>query len=252
MKFGTKLKLKREWRVGIIDFEVGDIFYVANYIHKKGIQLKHTSVANLIDFKFLCNERDAKIDEYFEVLSSDSELIEEYKQMMFESNTKAQNMVSELRLKIDELKENDRLAELEKLVLNYYLLKGYKLSSDQKEYDPSWYFEVQIKTWNKKKSLNVIMFISTIPIMKDSYFGAEYTTTKEMFDKAFEFFDTKKHLCSTCEYAWSYPYCNSTIQKFGDGDGLDNIILCDGYSKEDESQQRKNLVIGQYIEEKGE
>jgi hypothetical protein len=247
MKFGTKLKLKKDWEVGIIDFEVGDIFYVANYIHNQGIKLKHNGVKDLIDFNFTSQVRDKKIDEYFEVLSADSDLIEEYKQMMFDRNTEAQNMVSELRLKIDELKENDRLAELNSLIKKWFIFND--LNNEEKNW-----FKVYICS-NRDQHILQVFDTSKEPITRENtivtnIFGK---TSKEMFDKAFEFFDTKKHLCSNCQYAWSYPYCPSTIKKFGDGYGLDNIISCDGHSKEDNQEQNKRkdgdfLDIGQYNE----
>lgn len=183
--------------------------------------------------KNMSSGRLRNVQKLVEMIGEQENIIEIQKQTMFYNNTRAQEIVSELRLKIDEIKDTDRLAELEEQILKYYLAKGYKLLSEQDECDPSWHFEVQIKTWHKKKAVNVVLFISTIPIAKDSYFGdALCETTKEMFDKAFEFFSTKKNLCDSCTFYSNFPYCPSTDKKFGDGIGNDNIFSCDEYRKE--------------------
>lgn len=220
MKFGTKLKLKKDWEVGIIDFEVGDIFYVAFYTQKYGMKLHHDGVIDLIDFDFSLDSRDKLIDEYFEIEKSDIELLEEYKkltewmskkssgsvrnfeklvdmmdeqektieiqkQTMFDNNTRAQEIVSELRLKIDEIKDTDRLAELEEKILKYYISKGYKLLKDQVQDDDEWSFRVEINSRHKYKTIRVWLILSDFC---DIDYNDISTTTKEMFDKAFEFF----------------------------------------------------------------
>ncbi len=68
MKFGTKLKLKKDLLVGdYITIEKGDILQVAEYRHKYGMKL-HIDGVTLIDFVFGWNDRDERINEYFEVL----------------------------------------------------------------------------------------------------------------------------------------------------------------------------------------
>ena len=85
-------------------------------------------------------------------------------------------------------KENseDRLAELEKVILDYYLAKGYQIGVGD------WRFSVQINSDYKDKNIEVFFsdkqnnekeFDSVVTIMEE--------TTKKMFDKAFEYFSTK-------------------------------------------------------------
>ena len=87
------------------------------------------------------------------------------------------------------VKENseDRLAELEKVILDYYLAKGYQVGVG------GWGFSVQINSDYKDKNIEVFFsdkqnnekeFDSVVTIMEE--------TTKKMFDKAFEYFSTKE------------------------------------------------------------
>ena len=87
------------------------------------------------------------------------------------------------------IKENsdDRLAELEKVVLDYYIAKGYQVGVG------GWGFSVQINSDYKDKNIEVFFsdkqnnekeFDSVVTIMEE--------TTKKMFDKAFEYFSTKE------------------------------------------------------------
>ena len=81
----------------------------------------------------------------------------------------------------------DRLAELEKVILDYYLAKGYQVGVG------GWGFSVQINSDYKDKNIEVYFsdkqnnekeFDSVVTIMEE--------TTKKMFDKAFEYFSTKE------------------------------------------------------------
>ena len=87
------------------------------------------------------------------------------------------------------VKENseDRLAELEKVILDYYLAKGYQVGVG------GWGFSVQINSDYKDKNIEVFFsdkqnnekeFDSVVTIMEE--------TTKKMFDKAFEYFSIKE------------------------------------------------------------
>lgn len=78
MKFGTKLKLKKDWRYGTLSFEKGSILLVAFYEHKYGLKLHYPRVSEIIDFLFDWNDREERINEYFEVLEDDGicELVE--------------------------------------------------------------------------------------------------------------------------------------------------------------------------------
>ena len=83
---------------------------------------------------------------------------------------------------LEALETKDRLAELEKVILDYYLAKGYQVGVGD------WTFKVEINSRFRSKSLSVL-------------FGDEcgwypaFTTsaikTKEIFDKAFEYFKSK-------------------------------------------------------------
>lgn len=68
MEFGTKLVLKKEWVYGCLTFEKGEILQVALYEHKYGLKLHHPRVGEIIDFVFGWNDRDERINEYFEIL----------------------------------------------------------------------------------------------------------------------------------------------------------------------------------------
>ena len=84
---------------------------------------------------------------------------------------------------LEELETKDRLAELEKVILDYYLAKGYQVGVG------GWGFSVQINSDYKDKNIEVFFsdkqnnekeFDSVVTIMEE--------TTKKMFDKAFEYF----------------------------------------------------------------
>ena len=69
MKFGQKLKLKKEWIYNkYLTFTKDEILQVAQYEHKYGMKLHHPKIADLLDFQFNWMDRDIKIEEYFEVI----------------------------------------------------------------------------------------------------------------------------------------------------------------------------------------
>lgn len=79
----------------------------------------------------------------------------------------------------------DRLAELEKVILDYYLAKGFKLFEIQTETDNQWYFRIEIHSLYKQKEL-IVIFCEAGEKDKVVYFKEK--TTKEMFDKAIKHF----------------------------------------------------------------
>ena len=79
----------------------------------------------------------------------------------------------------------DRLAELEKMILDYYLAKGYKTGAG------GWRFKVNISTYYKRKEIQ-IMFMKDFHSNYETVFRVSQKTIKEMFDKAFEYFSTKE------------------------------------------------------------
>ena len=100
-----------------------------------------------------------------------------FKQKEFKYRTECQNTLSTERVESDNM--TDKLAELEKLILDYYLAKGYKVGVGD------WGFEVDIYSRHKFKNLTVLFSdqLGTRP--------AFTTTTRissDMWDKAIDFF----------------------------------------------------------------
>ena len=97
--------------------------------------------------------------------------------------SKEKEYIKEAIKELEELETKDRLAELEKVILDYYLAKGYQVGVG------GWGFSVQINSDYKDKNIEVFFsdkqnnekeFDSVVTIMEE--------TTKKMFDKAFEYF----------------------------------------------------------------
>ena len=115
------------------------------------------------------------------------ELLKEYKSIDFGCDVEElHNNIDEAIQELEELETKDRLAELEKVILDYYLAKGYQVGIG------GWGFSVQINSDYKDKNIEVFFsdkqnnekeFDSVVTIMEE--------TTKKMFDKAFEYFSTK-------------------------------------------------------------
>ena len=83
-------------------------------------------------------------------------------------------------------KENseDRLAELEKAILDYYLAEGYKFDLFGSR------FQINISTFQNQKEIQILIkkdFNSNY----ETVFRVFHNTTKEMFDAAFEYFSIK-------------------------------------------------------------
>ena len=79
----------------------------------------------------------------------------------------------------------DRLAELEKVILDYYLEEGYQVGIS------GWSFKVNISTYHKQKEIQ-IMFKKDFHSNYETVFRISKKTTKEMFDAASEYFSTKE------------------------------------------------------------
>ena len=84
------------------------------------------------------------------------------------------------------VKENseDRLAELEKVILDYYLAEGYRVGVG------GWHFVINISTSYKRKEIQ-IMFRQDESSNSETVFRTYKQSTKEMFDAAFEYFSIK-------------------------------------------------------------
>lgn len=181
MKFGTKLKLKKDWEYNkYFTFEKDEILQVAIYEHKYGIKLHHPRITDLIDFQFNYTNRDKKIEEYFEI-------VEEF---------------------------DDILAELEKVILDCLTKKGFKID------DIVCYFEIYLTTKYKLKRMDVY-FKKGVGFHSSKIFETKAKTTKEMFDKAFEHFGIDKREdtvdddlhCPKCKST------NVSCACFGENDG---------------------------------
>lgn len=85
------------------------------------------------------------------------------------------------------VKENseDRLAELEKVILDYLTKKGFVID------DISCKFEIYLETKYKLKQIQVD-FKRGVGFHSSNIFQTKAERTKEMFDKAFEFFSIKE------------------------------------------------------------
>ena len=74
MQFGTKLKLKKDWKVNnIVTLEKGDILQVVKYIHKHRMKLYMDGADYLFNFEFNYSNTDEKIEEYFEIVEERAE-----------------------------------------------------------------------------------------------------------------------------------------------------------------------------------
>ena len=89
--------------------------------------------------------------------------------------------INEAIEELEALETKDRLAELEKVILDYYLAKGYKIGADGLG------FKVNITTLYKWKLMHVI-FLNP---KRELVFQIITETPKEMFDKAFDYFKSK-------------------------------------------------------------
>lgn len=196
----------REW---FYDNDAGAEF--KNYFHYKVIDvfplvitLKHLGFIDTENdkLKTVCEYFDIPIDAHnalsdIEATKNLYELIsdrfindkEVFKQKEFEYRTNCQNLVSAGRVEADNMP--DRLAELEKVILDYYLAKGYEVGVG------GWAFNVEIESNYKSKQL-LIYFRESMYEHYSQVFIVEVETTKEMFDKAIEYFSIRQNEVFEC------------------------------------------------------
>ena len=108
--------------------------------------------------------------------------------MSFDGVWISQEELDEAAKELEKLvKENseDRLAELEKVILDYYLAKGYQVGVG------GWAFNVEIDSDYKSKNL-IVYFLKGDGYGYCNIFEVRAKTTKEMFDKAFKYFSLEK------------------------------------------------------------
>ncbi len=108
------------------------------------------------------------LSEHNEAIKELEEYEQNFKDKEFKYRTECQNVLS-----------TGRLAELEKVILDYYLDKGYQVGAGK------WYFNVAISTCFKSKVLKVF-FIEELS--SNEVFETIQYTTKEMFDEAIKHF----------------------------------------------------------------
>lgn len=71
MEFGTKIKLKKEWVINdYLTAEKGEIFNVVFCTVKYGMELRIHGVGDLIKFWYDYQNKDERINEYFEILEN--------------------------------------------------------------------------------------------------------------------------------------------------------------------------------------
>lgn len=121
-------------------------------------------------------EKKKKLKEAIKELE---EYEQNFKQKEFEYRTNCQNLVSAGRVEADNMP--DRLAELEKAILDYYLAKGYQIGVG------GWGFNVKIESNYKSKEL-LVFFRESMHEHYSHLLTVESEITKEMFDKAIECF----------------------------------------------------------------
>lgn len=124
-----------------------------------------------------------EIEAYDEAIKELEEYEQKFKDKEFKYRTDCQNVLSAGRVEADNMP--DRLAELEKVILDYYLAKGYQ---DGVGY---WAFNVKIDSDYKDKNLEV-SFYNGDGLPYSIVFTVLETNTKEMFDKAIDFFRSGK------------------------------------------------------------
>ncbi|MDD2290638.1 MAG: hypothetical protein PHV52_00030 [Aliarcobacter sp.] len=142
-----------------------------------------------IEFFTICNDKEiscqSAINDLLELKKELEEYEQKFNQKEFEYRTQCQNLVSAGRVEADDMP--DRLAELEKVILEYHLDKGYEVGVG------GWNFKVHIDTFYKWKLL-FIMFTD-----KGKYSEPELIyqnlseTTKEMWDKAIAHFSSPQN-----------------------------------------------------------
>lgn len=123
-----------------------------------------------------------------EILKENLYILEDMtKQMINNPKQKYVNQINELKEAIKELEGlpyKDRLAELEKAILDYYLSIGYKVG------EGGWSFMINISTLYKFKEIQ-IKFCKDIKSDFEIVFRTHSETTEEMFDKAIKHFSLK-------------------------------------------------------------
>jgi len=94
-------------------------------------------------------------------------------------------------------KDMDALAQVEFVIMEYLLARGYKLEKDQVAGDAKWSFEVAIESSYKEKVIYVYLWEENSDsdcrtVRTYTLFENTTKTTKEMFSSAVEYFEAEK------------------------------------------------------------
>ena len=145
-------------------------------------ELKAIGILTDLRDNFIYGELHGNIHEAIKELE---QYEQNFKQKEFDYRTKCQNIVSAGRVEADNMP--DRLAELEKSVLDYYLDKGYRIGVG------CWDFKIQIITKYKSKLLIVFFSDYNLRDIDDAVYILNDNNTKDMFDRAIEYFSTRQN-----------------------------------------------------------
>ena len=66
MRFGTKLRLKKDWHDTLVRVPKGEILTVVNYHTRYGLTLAHPDFVNTLSFNYCMWDKERRIKEYFE------------------------------------------------------------------------------------------------------------------------------------------------------------------------------------------
>lgn len=142
------------------------------------------------------------LSEHNEAIKELEEYEQNFKDKEFKYRTECQNIVSAGRVEADNTP--DRLAELEKVILDYYLDKGYQVGVGK------WEFIIGITAQYKMKRIYINFYDEKEGGNLGIIFTAARFTTKEIFDEAIKHFslnaeplqeDTKPELDDTNQSA---------------------------------------------------
>ena len=144
-------------------------------------ELKAIGILTDLRDNFIYGELHGNIHEAIKELE---EYEQNFKQKEFDYRTECQSILSTGRVEADNMP--DRLAELEKVILDYYLAKGYPAGVG------GWNFKIHIETFYKWKLL-FIMFTANKYSEAEVIYHNLSETTKEMWDKSIEHFTTRQN-----------------------------------------------------------
>ena len=154
-------------------------------------ELKAIGILTDLRDNFIYGELHGNIHEAIKELE---EYEQNFKQKEFDYRTECQSILSTGRIEADNMP--DRLAELEKVVMDYYLAKGYEFSSGD------WGFDINIVSRYKGKNIIIMFYDFRNGKKYIEHIGLNWEqskTTKEMWDKAIDHFSTRQNEVNKCQ-----------------------------------------------------